>query len=179
MKAVIVSAALFIASHSMANEPISADVTRMLAEQGHSKAQYMLGQYYSEGYGVTQNLSEAFAWYRRSAEQGYRDAQFALATAYDTGEGVAQNLALAANWYKEAALQGDGAAAYNLGIMYDEGAGVAADKQQALSWLKLAILLKHEMAEEALQQTSALLAPALLQQADQNAQDLLQQIRQP
>ena len=48
------------------------------AEQGHALAQYNLGYYYREGYGVSQDLEQAICWYSKSAEQGNTCAQEAL-----------------------------------------------------------------------------------------------------
>ena len=48
------------------------------AEQGNTCAQYNLGYYYQEGYGVSQDLERAIYWYSKSAEQGNTCAQEAL-----------------------------------------------------------------------------------------------------
>ncbi len=44
---------------------------RRAAEQGDAEAQYRLGSFYREGFGVQQDDAEAMKWYRKAAEQGY------------------------------------------------------------------------------------------------------------
>lgn len=176
-KSIVFTALLLSCGIAMADkQPITPDVTLLLAQQGHSKAQYMMGHYYSEGIGVNQDLKKAFEWYQLSAQQGYRDAQFNLATAYDTGEGVKQDLVQAAFWYEQAAMQGEGAAAYNLAIMFDEGAGVKADKVKAATWMNLAQLLQYDLADQAWQEMGLLLSKEVRNKADSDSKALFAKI---
>ena len=48
---------------------------RKAAEQGHAKAQHMLGYMYKNGEGVAMDRAEAVKWYRKAAEQGDERAQ--------------------------------------------------------------------------------------------------------
>jgi TPR repeat protein len=59
--------------------------------QGDASAQYQLGVYYFNGYGVTVDVAESFKWYLKSAEQGYAGAQLALGGCYFAGKGVAKD----------------------------------------------------------------------------------------
>lgn len=152
------------------------EITHSLAEQGHPKAQYMMGNYYSDGSGVSKNDARAFAWYLKAAEQGLPEAQFSLAVAYDLGEGTDQDLAKAAHWYQQAALNGQGAAAYNLAILYDEGLGVKRDSVLALAWMKIAVALQHGMAEPLVRQLEASQTDMQRMQAEQLTRELLQKI---
>ncbi len=61
---------------------------RPLAEQGHAKAQYSLGNMYRDGLGVTQDYAEAVKWYRKAAEQGDAGAQCSLGVLFENGPGV-------------------------------------------------------------------------------------------
>jgi len=45
------------------------------AEQGHSNAQFLVGELYSAGQGTPQDETEATKWYRKAAEQGHRQTQ--------------------------------------------------------------------------------------------------------
>jgi TPR repeat protein len=56
--------------------------------QGDASAQYQLGVYYFNGYGVAADVAESFKWYRRAAEQGEARAQLALGGCYYAGKGV-------------------------------------------------------------------------------------------
>ena len=51
---------------------------RKAAEQGHAKAQLMLGICYSLGNGVEKNMDESLKWIRKAASQGDEDAKEAL-----------------------------------------------------------------------------------------------------
>ena len=61
---------------------------RPLAEQGHAKAQSILGSMYDDGQGVPQDYAEAARRYRKAAEQGYAFAWLKLGSMYGIGEGV-------------------------------------------------------------------------------------------
>jgi len=71
-----------------------------LAEQGHAKAQYLLGSMYERGKGVPQDYKEAVKWYRLSAEQGDASAQFNLGMMYKAGQGVPQDYKESIKWYR-------------------------------------------------------------------------------
>ena len=47
---------------------------RKAAERGHLNAQYLLGDCYAKGKGVSQNVTEAMKWYRKAAEMGHEGA---------------------------------------------------------------------------------------------------------
>jgi uncharacterized protein len=51
------------------NSTEAAKWLREAAEQGNDLAQYVLGDLYSRGRGVTQDYAEAAEWYRKAAEQ--------------------------------------------------------------------------------------------------------------
>ena len=111
---------------------------RPLAEQGHAKAQYNLGNMYSKGRGVPQDNAEAVKWYRKAAEQGVVQAQNNLGNMYENGRGVPQDYAEALQWYRKAAEQEHASAQNNLGNMYKFGEGVPQDYAQAHMWFNLA-----------------------------------------
>jgi uncharacterized protein len=71
---------------------------RVAAEQGHPKAQYLLGKLFSDGDGVEQNYKEAAKWFHRAAEQGDDEAEEALGNAYFSGRGVPQDYIEAHTW---------------------------------------------------------------------------------
>src|SRR5664280_1687320 len=78
-----------------------------LAKQGNALAQYMVGEMYYKGEGVTQDYTSAAKWYRKAAEQGYAPAQYSLGLMYREGRGIPQDYAEAAKWYRKAAEQGN------------------------------------------------------------------------
>ena len=111
---------------------------RKAAEQGDAKAQFLLGDMYVSGKGVTKDEVEAVRWLRKAAEQGDAEAQANLGLMYDIGEGVAQDNAEAARWYRKAAEQGHAGAQLLLGVIYATGKGVAEDDAEAARWLRKA-----------------------------------------
>jgi TPR repeat protein len=77
----------------------SLQLFRMAAEQGHSEAQFELGQMYAQGLGAAQQFDEAARWYLLAAKQGHAKAQFHLGFLYSHGQGVEQDYATAYQWY--------------------------------------------------------------------------------
>lgn len=51
-----------------------ASLVRRAAEQGHTPAQFKLGQLYAVGRGVERSHDAAATWYRKAAESGLREA---------------------------------------------------------------------------------------------------------
>jgi len=107
------------------------------AEQGVSKAQYNLGQFYRLGLGVPQNYRTAVKWYTLSAKQGDAPSQSNLGVIYNKGSGVPQDFKTAAKWYTLAAEQGFAEAQTNLSIMFALGNGVRRDTVYAYMWANL------------------------------------------
>ena len=52
------------------------------AEQGHSRAQWLLGACYSQGIGVDKDLGKAESWLLKSAQAGDADGQYTLGGYY-------------------------------------------------------------------------------------------------
>ena len=59
------------------------------------------------GYGVTQDYTQAVYWYQKAAEQGTVSAQYNLGICYEKGEGVTKDKAQAISWYRMAAERGN------------------------------------------------------------------------
>jgi TPR repeat protein len=111
---------------------------RVLADQGNSASQTLLGIMYKEGQGVPQNDAEAVKWYRKAADKGFAGAQTNLGFMYRNGRGVPKNGAEAMKWSRLAADQGDATAQFNLGLIYRDGEGVPQNYAEALKWFRLA-----------------------------------------
>ena len=109
-----------------------------LAEQGHSVAQFNLGEMYHYGKGVPQDYKTAVKWYTLAAEQGDADARDSLGWMYQRGQGVPQDYKTAVKWYTLAAKQGNAGAQHNLGLMYHNGQGVLQDYVYAHMWFNIA-----------------------------------------
>lgn len=107
------------------------------AEQGVAQAQYMLGQLYERGTGVTADPRRAAGWYRQAAEQGDAPAQGALGLCHLHGQGVAASAREALRWLQAAADQGDAKAQWNLSALHAGGGeDVPQDLAQAFVWCR-------------------------------------------
>jgi len=54
------------------------ELYQLAAEDGHSVAQWRLGEFYEFGRGLAPDMAQAARWYRTAAEAGYAQAQSAL-----------------------------------------------------------------------------------------------------
>ena len=115
------------------------ELWRPLAEKGDVTAQYLLGNMYADGKGVTRDDKAALLWFQRAAEKGDAAAQYNLGVSYASGAGTLQNDAEAAKWFRRAADQGMAFAQLNLGLLYAAGRGVPQDNVVAMTWFQLAL----------------------------------------
>lgn len=76
------------------------------ARDGYAPAQYMLGEMYGDGLGVTPNDTDSFKWYLKSAQLGFASAQYAVANMYWNSRGVSRDDDEAVRWFRLAAEQG-------------------------------------------------------------------------
>ncbi|MCB8839544.1 tetratricopeptide repeat protein [Aurantimonas sp. VKM B-3413] len=91
-----------------------------LANLGDPAAQTLLGEIYSRGLGVAQDLKEAARWYEAAAGSGNPEAQFRFAMILLDGKVVAPDEAKARDLMKAAADKGLPLAEYNYGQMLIE-----------------------------------------------------------
>jgi TPR repeat protein len=107
------------------------------AEQGHARAQYLLGLRYKIGHDAPQDDAEAFLWYRLAAEQGHASAQSDLGYQY-AKEGFLQNLVYAYLWLDLSAAQGNEAAGSNKDMLEERMTRQQISEAQRLSreWIE-------------------------------------------
>lgn len=110
------------------------------AQNGDAKAQYNLGVNYEYGFGVEQDMNQAFSWYKKAADQGEPFAQVNLANMYfnELCACTPKNTSLAISLYKKAASQNNAQAQFNLGQIYYHGWGVKKDIGLAKTWYQSA-----------------------------------------
>ena len=89
-------------------------------ERGDAGAQFLLGNRYDHGQGVTEDDTEAARWYLSAARQGHASAQYYLGYKFAQGDGVSKDTGEAIRWLREAAGQGHAAAQYRLGAGTDK-----------------------------------------------------------
>jgi hypothetical protein len=58
---------------------------RMAADQGNADAQELMGWFYENGRGVSQDYDEAMRWHRKAADQGDPHGQVAVGLLYENG----------------------------------------------------------------------------------------------
>ena len=106
------------------------------AQQGHVKAQWLLGGLYATGAaGVPRDGKLAASWCKKAAAAGFAPAQATLGTLF----AQAKKMDRAVPWWSKAAVQGDAEAQFNLANAYRAGSGVKADFRTAfLLWTNAA-----------------------------------------
>ncbi|NBY43032.1 MAG: sel1 repeat family protein [Verrucomicrobia bacterium] len=105
-----------------------------LAEQGDSFNQWVVGECYRKGEGVSKDQAEAVKWFRKLAEQNNSLGQLSLGICYSNGEGVTKDPVEAVEWYRKSAEQENGLAQLCLGICYSNGEGVTKNPVEAVKW---------------------------------------------
>jgi len=93
------------------------------ANGGDAYAMFLLANRYTSGNGVTKDLVQALAWYRRAADKGRGDAMNAIGNAYFGGLGVEVDHVRAREWFEKGSRAGDADAMIGLGIMQARGIG--------------------------------------------------------
>jgi hypothetical protein len=111
----------------------------LAAEQGHVRAQSLLGIMYMEGRDTSTNAAEARRWLQRAAHQGDLEAQFrlGLVSSADT-QGATGDAGEALSWFRRAADGGHATAQLIMGISCRAGRDMPRDLVQAYKWLILA-----------------------------------------
>lgn len=112
------------------------EATTTTARRGDRTAEFEFAECLYIGRGVTQDLSMAAEWYRRSADQGYAPAQYQLSEAYRFGRGVPKDALQAFQWMERAAKQGDINSQAALASIYATGDGVPKDAQKSALWTR-------------------------------------------
>jgi uncharacterized protein len=127
-----------------------AEATRRVQESGDSHAMTLLGELYSNGFGVPLDDIKAAKWYKLAADRGDRDAMFALAIFHISRRGGLHDRAEAARLFASAAKLGNAAAAYDLGLLYLEGQQFPQDFGRAAELFKAAAQQGNAEAQYAL-----------------------------
>jgi TPR repeat protein len=116
------------------------ELLRPIAEAGDPEAQNAIGELLTEGKpGVTVDVVEAAALFRKAAIQGFAAGQVNLGLMLEHGQGVIRDEAEAARWYRRAALEGFAEGQHNLARVYAAGKGLPLDIGQAVFWYAKAV----------------------------------------
>ncbi|MDO9426705.1 MAG: hypothetical protein Q7T93_07710 [Methylobacterium sp.] len=113
---------------------------RQAALDGDGAAIYDLAARFSDGRGVTRDLSLSRKLYDKLAQAGYAPAQYKLGGLHEKGLGAPRDLAQAKLWYGRAADQGNARAMHNLAVIHAENptASGKPDYATAAQWFRRA-----------------------------------------
>ncbi|OHS96874.1 hypothetical protein TRFO_01947 [Tritrichomonas foetus] len=117
------------------------------ANGGNDLYQFYLGNLYSLGIFLEQDLNQAIEWYTKSAEQGNPHAQYSLGFYYENGQFVEQNLSKAIELYTLSSEQGYANAQNNLALCYEIGKGVEKNISKAIELYKMSAEKKNPDAQ--------------------------------
>ncbi len=106
---------------------------RHVAEYGYAPAQYRLGLFYEQGFGVRKSESRATAYYRHGADQCHAPSAYRLALCLRRHADKA-DLDISYFWLRIAAELGSPEACGLLGDCYADGEGVAENPLRAAYW---------------------------------------------
>jgi TPR repeat protein len=107
-----------------------------------------------------------------TADHAY--AQYFVGRMYAAGQGVEKNIETAAKWYRKASELGVADAQYRLGNLYRSGDGVPRDMESAYSWYTVAAHLGNAKAIAAVEQSSEMLSPSELKEAQVLSSELIE-----
>ena len=123
---------------------------QIIAKQGNTVAQQLLGSLYMNGQGVELDFTRAVYWFQKAADQGEAIAQYYLGMLHLENNGVKQDFSKAIDWLHKSAEQGDALAQYQLGNMYLKGTGVEQKYFMAVHWFRKAAEQREAMAQYSL-----------------------------
>jgi TPR repeat protein len=86
-------------NHKFEDIAVAAAWIRKSSNNGNPRAQYTLGLFHLEGYGVQKDYVQAFELFKNLAYRGHVQAQIKLAACYENGIGIAPDLVQAYAFY--------------------------------------------------------------------------------
>ncbi|AYD03218.1 tetratricopeptide repeat protein [Neorhizobium sp. NCHU2750] len=163
---------------------LAAHYFRLAAEKGNATAAYKLGEIYENGWGVSPDPIQAFAWYMQAAARGDRYGQLKVGWCYQKGIAVQPDQKIAAIWYRIAAENGNIWGYHMLGFMLADGDGVVKDVALARRYFEMSLpktrdhwakwKLAHLIEEQEPARAKALLKEAAAAGNTQAAEELKQ-----
>lgn len=119
------------------------------AKAGEAKAQYLLGQMYNYGLGVTASAQISLNMYNKAIAQNYFDAIWGLAAAYSNGKGaVSENQNNTSALLKKLADGGHSVSQYLIGERYRYGFGLPKEPKLAIQYYQMALQNGYKKAAE-------------------------------
>jgi len=125
--------------HTLSDEEMKAKVAgfKSSAESGNAYGQYLFGECYYYGHGVTKDRNRAAELYTLSADQKNSWGLDSLGYCFKHGLGVVEDRKRAVELFKLSAEQGNAYAQCNLGYCFQHGHGGVVDKKSAIEIYRL------------------------------------------
>lgn len=128
-------------------------------ENGQSGSIYNIGVIYANGLGVSEQMDEAYKWFKKAADKGMEEAKDAvkriekeghLSIEVKNGNAAVEKVEydLAIGWYQKGVDKGYTEAMYKMGLLYQKRHKSAV----ATEWFKKAAALGHYKAKAALEE---------------------------
>lgn len=143
------------------------NLMKQAADNGYADAQAMVGYFYRNGIGCSENYRSAVTYYRQAANRGNLMATNNLGFCYQHGYGVEEDGNKAMYYYTQAAEKGYSVAQSNLGLCFLNAIGInAPNKVQAGRWFRKAALQGDETAQSNVNDLEEEALPVLLKAID-------------
>lgn len=116
------------------------NLLRRLADRGHVESQYLVGDCFMNGYGLSKgrpDLGLAYSYFTQAGKRGHPDAAYRAGTCYEKGWGCRRDQAKAVQFYKMASSRKHPGAQYRLGTAELNGElGLKRSAREGVKWLK-------------------------------------------
>ena len=93
---------------------LAAQQLTLLADAGDSDAQFLLGRFYGEGIGISEDDCRSLRWYQLAAKNGHVRAIEAVGDSYESGSCVEPDIDAAVQHFERATALGNSRAALSL-----------------------------------------------------------------
>lgn len=149
--------------------PMAAQLFEQAAAQGDGNAMFNLGKLYLEGKGVAKDAAKAVTLYKQAADQDHILALNTLGALYRTGAKDDADKAQSQQYFERSAAFGNAVGLFEMARISLETGDDAAHQIEAHMYLNLASARSHPNAPAALQELTAIMAPADIEAAQAKA----------
>jgi TPR repeat protein len=140
----------FTRGQATSDEEEAASCFHMASIQGHTGAQYELGNCYWFGVGVEQDNEKAVSLYHLAARKAHAGAQCSLGEYYLHAPGAERNQEKGFKFYRMASAQGHAEATFELAQCYLFALGVRGNEMEAIKLFRMLSNQGHAGAQSAL-----------------------------
>jgi TPR repeat protein len=109
---------------------------KMAADGGDPNSQFLIGNLYAKGIGVTQDFDKAFEYIKKSADHGYSMAQARMGFLLKNSIGCREDLVLSHDYFLKAGNKGDYSSLFVVAWNHFKGVGTPQDLKKAFECFK-------------------------------------------